>query len=300
MVQLAVLRKVIRNGILTVPFWLALRVKHILHSYTPSSRQPWQTFFGKRLCETFLKTSLPSLFFRRETEMWDSSPSQWAKHLSAYPDSVKTRELSENKSDLISLDDFVWSELGAQVNSASRSPPHITSAEYVRIVRWKLKRGKWRPRLQSMADAVDNNEVVAASTKAFAALKKGNLRDALKPFTELKGCGPATASAILAAVDVQVPFMSDELLQEVMGEHKYTVPVSCRLSLGCLYFRCSYMNTNLFFHPLDCAGLCAACEKSEGESGTTIGCGQRSKMDCEGRRTSRVCSATQRGTGRSS
>lgn len=163
--------------------------------------------------------------------MWDSLPSQWANHLSAYPNSIKTRELSENKSDLVSLDNFIWSELGAQVHSASRAHPHITAAEYVRIVRWKLKRGKWRPRLQSMADALDDAQVVAASTKAFATLKMGKLRDALKPLVELRGCGPATASAILGAVDEQVPFMSDELLQEATGERKYTMSVCLYLLL---------------------------------------------------------------------
>lgn len=82
-----------------------------------------------------------------------------------------------------------------------------------------------------MADALDDAQVVSASTKAFAALKKGNLRDALKALVELKGCGPATASAILSAADEQVPFMSDELLQEAMGERKYTMPVCCKSSL---------------------------------------------------------------------
>jgi Helix-hairpin-helix motif len=41
---------------------------------------------------------------------------------------------------------------------------------------------------------------------------KGELAAALSDLVELKGIGPATASAILAAGLPEVPFMSDELL----------------------------------------------------------------------------------------
>lgn len=161
--------------------------------------------------------------------MWDSSAAVWSGHLASYPTAIATREKTQRKSDLVSLDSFVWSELQSKVESRSRKPPHINSDEYSRVVSWKLKRGKWRPRLQSYADSLDNDDVVNATTEAFAALKKGKVQDALKLLVELKGCGPATASAVLAAVDKDVPFMSDELLQEATGERKYTVAAYTQL-----------------------------------------------------------------------
>lgn len=130
-----------------------------------------------------------------------------------------------NKSALQGLDHFIWQELPPCLSR--RSPPHITAVEYARIVRWKLQRGKFRPRLQGFANAATDADVVAASQAAFAALAQHDVPAALKPLIALKGCGPATASAILAAADSSLPFMSDELLVLVLGEEKkkYTVAV---------------------------------------------------------------------------
>lgn len=166
--------------------------------------------------------------------MWDSPISVWQLHLSHYAPALASRQTQSHKSDLVALDSFVWHELPPVLSL--RTPPHITAAEYAQIVRWKLKRGKWRPRLQNFADSVHNDEVVQASEVAFEALKEGRFKDALNGLVALKGCGPATASAILAAKDPHVPFMADELLLETQGEKKkYTVPVRLfHLCLPCL------------------------------------------------------------------
>jgi 3-methyladenine DNA glycosylase/8-oxoguanine DNA glycosylase len=60
--------------------------------------------------------------------------------------------------------------------------------------------------VKSLGDAV----VESASRKAFAALP--DLSKAITELTVLKGVGPATASAVLAAYAPDVaPFMSDEV-----------------------------------------------------------------------------------------
>lgn len=57
---------------------------------------------------------------------------------------------------------------------------------------------------------LDDAVVESASRKAFAALP--DLRKAITELTVLKGVGPATASAVLAAYAPDVaPFMSDEV-----------------------------------------------------------------------------------------
>lgn len=108
-------------------------------------------------------------------------------------------------------------------------------------VDWKLTRGTWRPRLLDFAKQHSQATVKAASEAAVKALEAADkpasrddrdahaspderrVRAALKPLTELKGIGPATASALLAVVHPMCPFMSDELLQAVFGAREYTV-----------------------------------------------------------------------------
>ena len=67
-----------------------------------------------------------------------------------------------------------------------------------------------RPRLMDFVKGLDDAVVESASRKAFAALP--DLSRAITELTVLKGVGPATASAVLAAYAPDVaPFMSDEV-----------------------------------------------------------------------------------------
>lgn len=67
-----------------------------------------------------------------------------------------------------------------------------------------------RPRLMDFVKGLDDAVVESASRKAFAALP--DLKRAITELTVLKGVGPATASAVLAAYAPDVaPFMSDEV-----------------------------------------------------------------------------------------
>lgn len=67
-----------------------------------------------------------------------------------------------------------------------------------------------RPRLLDFVSALDEDLVKSASQKAFKSLP--DVSKAISELTVLKGVGPATASAILAAYAPDVaPFMSDEV-----------------------------------------------------------------------------------------
>lgn len=75
----------------------------------------------------------------------------------------------------------------------------------------------FRPRLLDFVSALDEDFVKSASQKAFQSLP--DLSKAISELTVLKGVGPATASAVLAAYAPDVaPFMSDEVN---LGFHSY-------------------------------------------------------------------------------
>jgi hypothetical protein len=96
-------------------------------------------------------------------------------------------------------------------------------------MKWKLMKGKWRPRLQGFVDSLEDGAVTAASQKAFAQMAENNFLGALQSLCNLKGIGPATATAVLAAYDATVPFMSDEALLDVVGTCTYTPEDACTL-----------------------------------------------------------------------
>ncbi|KAG7395535.1 hypothetical protein PHYBOEH_003675 [Phytophthora boehmeriae] len=133
---------------------------------------------------------------------------------------------SVQKEELASLDDWYLTEFPAVLRS--REPePHVTQKELKKLMEWKLKKGKWRPQLMKFVTNLSEEEVKQASSEALKKLRSGgNLRVATEALCVLKGVGPATASAMLAAYDGSVPFMADEALEAIagiIGPRKYTL-----------------------------------------------------------------------------
>lgn len=99
----------------------------------------------------------------------------------------------------------------------SRKEPHVTHEELVQITKWKLIRGKNRPRLLDLVRINTELAVSQATKKAFKKVAK-DLNSAINALTNLKGIGPQTASAVLCAgYPEHCPFMADEAMLATPG-----------------------------------------------------------------------------------
>ena len=99
---------------------------------------------------------------------------------------------------------------------AERPESFLTRDELVRVVEWKMARGVWRARNLHLVRSNSPEEVRSASRAAFAA--NPDERAPIKLPGDLKGVGPATASAVLAAYRPErYPFFDDLVATQIPG-----------------------------------------------------------------------------------
>jgi hypothetical protein len=99
----------------------------------------------------------------------------------------------------------------------------IDLEELGKIVRWKMRRGEWRARNLALVRGNPPEQVDASASAAFDPSLPP--RRALAAFCELKGVGPATASAALAvARPAEFPFLDDLIGSAISaGKPEFTV-----------------------------------------------------------------------------
>lgn len=133
-----------------------------------------------------------------------ADPGALRRALDAYPEVVERQGVEG----LAELDLWYREELPGLI--AARRPPHLTVRELERVTEWKMKRGVWRGRNLALVRGNDPAAVERASTAALAEIPHPT-----KPIAELarlKGVGPATASAAVAAAAPDVYPFFDEVV----------------------------------------------------------------------------------------
>lgn len=156
--------------------------------------------------------------------LWESADAAaWRRALADYPRVVEAQEVSR----LVELDAWFRAELPGLI--AGRTPPHATHDDLVRATEWKMKRGVWRARNLVLVKGNDPGEVTRLSAAALAAIP--DRRKPVALIAELAGVGPATASALLAAVRPDLyPFFDDLIADQVpgLGPVAFTLPYYVR------------------------------------------------------------------------
>ncbi len=151
--------------------------------------------------------------------LWASDDTaQWQSALDLYPDVIRRQGIAQ----LPGLDDWYRDELPAVM--ASRRLVYITLPELVRITEWKMHRGVWRaPNLVR----VKNNppdDVVETTVRGLS--RCPHPTQPIGEIAKLDGVGPATASAVVAALLPTVyPFFDELVAAQVpeLGTVKWTL-----------------------------------------------------------------------------
>lgn len=158
--------------------------------------------------------------------LWQSSSvREWSRALNSYDEVIAAQGVAS----LRDHDDWYRNELPALMEA--RKPPYITLVELVRVTRWKMSRGRWRARNLQLVQGNDPAGVLHASRDALGALEHPTRPISI--LSTLAGVGPATASAVVAAVAPdRFPFFEDLVAEQIpgLGKVAYTLGYYTRFS----------------------------------------------------------------------
>ncbi|GAA5903578.1 hypothetical protein JCM5296_001363 [Sporobolomyces johnsonii] len=141
--------------------------------------------------------------------------------LARYPAALELRaQASKTSRDLVQLDSWYRRDLRdalrARIDQHEQNEAWLLKDELTRLMDWKLARGTWRPRLQSLVASNPPALVRAHTLLSPFPFPASAAASTLARLSKLAGVGAATASGVLAlwAPDRE-PFMSDEAMDHV-------------------------------------------------------------------------------------
>lgn len=144
----------------------------------------------------------------------EGTPEQFEFVLGLYDQCLRLKaETSKKPENVIKLDKWYQNELPKKIKARGKEA-HLIHEDLVQTIKWKLARGKFRPNLVNLIQMNTPRVVLTETKKAFRNIfKKEDLNAGMSALCNLKGVGPAMASAILAAgAPHMAPFMADECL----------------------------------------------------------------------------------------
>ncbi len=143
--------------------------------------------------------------------LWASNRrAAWRAALDRYEDVIAGQGVAR----LPDLDAWYRKKLPQAIGK--RRAPHVTHDELVRLTEWKMARGVWRAR--NLVLVRGNPEDTVIQTSAAALAKIPHPTAPIAGLAKLDGVGPATASAVAAAVAPETyPFFDEIVAAQVPG-----------------------------------------------------------------------------------
>lgn len=152
-------------------------------------------------------------------QLWSSTKeATWRAALERYDAVVEAQGVAR----LPELDQWYRAELPGRLHS--RRKPHVTHGEMVRVTEWKMARGVWRA--PNLVLVKDNSPGLVTETSTAALATIPHPKAPIAAMAKLRGVGPATASAVVAALAPEIyPFFDELVAAQVssLPEVKWTL-----------------------------------------------------------------------------